>query len=139
MVVPAIQGTRKGKSGFLFAAILACAQWAWAGDGVPVTSMTTIRIPAVSSGPYNIAGETITYGVGDNVQITSVNVSATTLTRSAISKPGITINRINNANVQGERLTLFYPGVVSGSNVNIEGDEAPSMEITMNDDYLTSG
>lgn len=61
------------------------------------------------------------------------------MTRSAISKPNIRIKRVNNANVSGERLTLFYPATVSGSNIYIEGDQALSMEQAMNDDYLTSG
>ena len=101
--------------------------------------MSTLRTPATSSGPYNINGNTINYGVGDNVRITSVNVGGLTLARSAISKPSIKINRVDNINVSGERMTLFYPGRVSGTTVNIEGDEASSMEIAMNDDYLTSG
>lgn len=114
-------------------------QLAVAGDGVAVSSMTTVRTPAIPSGPYLINGDTITYGVGDNVRITSINVSGISLTRSSVSKPGITIKRINNPVVTGERLTFFYPGTVSGNTVDIEGDEAPSMEIAMNDDYLTSG
>lgn len=132
--------TRRGVAGAIaIAPFLLCLQFAWAGDGVPVTSMSIVRTPAVPSGPYNIAGDTITYGVGDNVQITGVNVGAAALTRSAVSKPNITINRIDNVNVQGERLTFFYPGSVSGSNVNIEGEEATTMEQAMNDDYITSG
>ena len=112
----------------------------WAGDGTPVTAMSTQRITATTTGPYSIGGDTITYGVGDNVRITDVTSGGLTLTRSAISKPEITINRINNANVTGERLTFFYPGTVSGgSTINLEGDEALSMEVAMNDDYLTSG
>jgi len=113
---------------------------AWAGDGVPVTAMTIQRTPASPSGPYSIGGNTISYGTGDNVAITSVTSSGTTLTRSAVSKPSITINRINNASVTGERLTFFYPGTISGgTTISIEGDEATSMEQAMNDDYLTSG
>lgn len=111
----------------------------WAGDGIPVTSMATTYTPATPSGPYNINGNTIYYGVGDNVRIDSVNAAGLTLTRSAISKPNISIQRINNATVSGERLTLFYPATKRGNDVFIQGDEAPSMEIAMNDDYLTSG
>lgn len=112
---------------------------AMAGDGTPVSSASTVRSAATPSGPYSIAGDTISYGVGDNVQITSVTVGTLSLTRSAISKPSIKINRIDNATVQGERITLFYPGTVSGSTVNVEGDEALTMEVAMNDEYLTSG
>jgi len=115
------------------------SQPAFAGDGVPVSSMTIIRLSPVSSGPYVIGGDTITYGTGDNVQMTSVVVGGVTLTRSAVSKPSITIRRINNAAVTGERLTFFYAGTASGSTVNLEGEEATSMEAAMNDDYLTSG
>jgi len=111
---------------------------AFAGDGVPVTSMSTIRTAATPSGPYIIGGNTINYGVGDNVRITSANVGGLLLTRSAVSKPQIDIKRIDNIIVQGERLTLFYPGLLSGTTVNIEGDEALTMEAAMNDDYLTS-
>jgi len=97
---------------------------AYAGDGTPVTSMTTIRTAATPSGSYNIGGNIINYGIGDNVRITSVNVGALSLTRSAISKPNIKINRVNNPNVSGDRMTLFYPGLISGATINIEGTEA---------------
>lgn len=112
---------------------------AHAGDGVPVTSAVTTRSAAAPSGPYSIGSYNISYGVGDNVKLVSVVAGGTALGRSAVSKPSITINRIDNSNVTGERLTFFYPGVVSGSSVLIEGDEAASMEEAMNDDYLTSG
>lgn len=120
------------------ATLMASCSAAWAGDGTPVTSMSTVRSGAAPSGPYIIGGNTINYGVGDNVRITSVNVGSLALARSAISKPNIKINRIDNMNVSGDRLTLFYPGLLSGTTVNIEGDEALSMEGAMNDDYITS-
>jgi len=127
----------KSASAVLCISLTVC-QLAWAGDGVPVTSVTTLRTAATPSGPYNIGGNIINYGVGDNVRITGANVGGLDLTRSAISKPQIDIKRKDNIIVQGERLTLFYPGQTSGTTINIEGDEATSMEIAMNDDYLTS-
>ena len=125
-------------SAVLFISLLA-SSLAWAGDGVPVTSISTLRTAATPSGPYNINGNTINYGVGDNVRITAANVGGLSLTRSAISKPQIDIKRVDNIIVQGERMTLFYPGLLSGTTVNIEGDEALTMEVAMNDDYITSG
>ena len=112
---------------------------AMAGDGTPVTSMTTVRVMAVPSGPYTIGGNTISYGTGENVQLISAVIGGFTVSRSAVSKPNIVIKRKDNATVTGERLTFFYAGKKSGTAVNLEGDEAASMEEAMNDDYLTSG
>ena len=125
-------------SALSFIAFAAFAPVSIAGDGTPVTSMSTLRTAATSTS-YSIGGNTINYGVGDNVRITSVNVGSLPLNRSAISKPNIKINRIDNANASGERITTFYPGLISGTTVNIEGEEAPTMELAMNDDYITSG
>lgn len=133
------------KHAFFRGVCLLIALWsntkAYAGDGIPVTSMTTIRIPATSSGPYNIDRYTINYGVGDDVQITAVNVGSLSLPllRSSVSKPNIKINRIDNLNASGERMTLFYPGLVSRRTVNIVGSEALNMDIAMSDDSITSG
>lgn len=125
-----------------FVAYLGSCLWAitaFAGDGVRVTSMNTARSFATPSGPYLIGGDTIRYGVGDNVRLLSVNVGGLSLARSNVSKPQIAIRRINNAVVAGERLTFFYPGVAAGNNINLEGDEALSMEQAMNNDFITSG
>jgi len=128
------------RRGALFLLVLfSVAVPASAGDGVPITSIVTVRTAAPSSGPYTNNGKTVYYGQGDNVQMVSATVGSVTLNRSSISKPTIVINRKNNPEVSGERLTIFYSGRLSGSNVYIEGEEAPDMETAMNDDYITSG
>ena len=112
---------------------------ALAGDGIPVTSITTVRTNAPNSGPYTQNGKTVYYGRGDNVKMTSAVAGGITLSRSSISKPSIVIKRIDNPQSSGERLTMFYSGRISGSNIYIEGEEALDMETAMNDDYITSG
>ncbi|MEM7766143.1 MAG: hypothetical protein AAF253_01485 [Pseudomonadota bacterium] len=116
---------------------------AHAGDGTPVSSITTTRVPATAAPPYSDGTHTILYGVGDNVRIGSATVSGVVYQRSSVSKPVITIKRIDNAVVTGERKTFFYAGSRSGPSsgrtIRIEGDEAASMEIAMNNDYITTG
>ena len=117
----------------------AIAAPALAGDGVPITSITTVRTNAPNSGPYTQNGKTVYYGQGDNVQMLTATAAGVTLTRSSISKPTIVIKRIDNPQSSGERLTMFYSGRISGNNIYIEGEEATDMETAMNDDYITSG
>ena len=122
--------------------VLAFALWptlSWAGDGVPVSSITTIRSAPVATGPITDGARQVFYGAGDNVQMTSATIGGITVTRSAISKPNIAIRRIDNASVSGNRLTFFYPGTVTNTRIDVEGEQAFSMEQAMNDDYITSG
>ena len=112
---------------------------ALAGDGVPVTAITVLRTAAPDSGPYTQNGKTVFYGNGDNVKMMAATVGSLSLSRSSISQPSITINRIDNPNSSGTRKTIFYPGYSIGNNVYIEGEEALDMEQAMNDEYITSG
>lgn len=115
-----------------------------AGDGVPVTTITTIRLAATPEGPINDGARDIYYGADDDVQMTQATVGGLTLSRSSVSKPTIAIHRRDNANVTGERQTLFYPGTRTGNNntptrVDIAGSRSMSMEVAMNNDFITSG
>ncbi len=123
----------------LCAGYMVTAFAAYAGDGIPVTSITIVRTPAPASGPYTEGGFTVRYGQGDNVRLTDAVAGGIALTRSSISKPNIVIRRRDNPQSSGQRQTMFFPGRVSGTNIYIEGEEATNMEAAMNNDFITSG
>ncbi len=130
---------RKGLALLAIAGICATGTPAFAGDGTPVTAITISRTGATASGPFTQNGKNVYYGQGDNVRMLTATVGGIVLNRSAISHPTIKINRIDNPQSSGERLTMFYSGSISGANVYLEGDQAADMEEAMNDEYITSG
>lgn len=135
-------GHRSGRWAKLFvlcAVVCTVSFSAWAGDGIPVTSITTQRTPVPNTGPFTQNGFNVFYGRGDNVQMITATAGGITLTRSSISRPNIFIRRIDNGQSSGQRLSMFYSGRRSGNNIFIEGEEAFSMEQAMNDDFITSG